>query len=87
MTRRDLLFTDQTIEHIKRFYEFHQDEASKVIFDSIIREPYFPKLKTHPRGFSEVVPPYESTLQDLEENLGRVIWSLDDEKTMKLVKP
>ena len=87
MTRRDLLFTDQTIHHIHKFYDFHGDQASKAVFDSIIREPYSPKLKTHPRGFSEVVPHYEAALQDLEENLGRVIWSIDDEKTIKLVKP
>jgi hypothetical protein len=87
MTRRDLLFTDQTIQHIYNFYDFHGDQTAKAIFDSIIREPYSPKLKTHPRGFSEVVPHYEAALQDLEENLGRVIWSIDDEKIIKLVKP
>lgn len=87
MTRRELLFTDQTIQHVHSFYDFHRQEAAKTVFDSIIREPYSPKLKTHPRGFSDLVPPYESTLQDLEENLGRSSWSLDDEKTIKLVKP
>ena len=87
MTRRDLLFNDQTIEHIHNFYDFHGDHTAKSVFDSIVREPYSPKLKTHQRGFSEVVPHYEAALQDLEENLGRVIWSIDDEKTIKLVKP
>ena len=87
MTRRDLLFTDQTIEHIHNFYDFHGDQTSKDIFDSIIREPYSPKLKTHPRGFVDVVPPYDSTIEDLESSLGRVIWGLDDDKTIKLVKP
>jgi hypothetical protein len=87
MTRRDLLFNDQTIEHIHNFYDFHGDHTAKSVFDSIVREPYSPKLKTHQRGFSEVVPHYEAALQDLEENLGRVIWGLDDEKTIKLVKP
>jgi hypothetical protein len=87
MTRRDFLFTPETISHIHKFYDYHQDYISKSIFDDIINEPYHPKLKSHPRGFSEVIPQYEATLQDLEGNLGRVIWGLDDEKTIKLVKP
>jgi hypothetical protein len=87
MTRRELLFTDQTVQHVHSFYDFHRQETAKTVFDSIMREPYSPKLKTHPRGFSDLVPPYESTLQDLEENLGRSSWSLDDDKTIKLVKP
>jgi len=87
MTRRDLLFTDQTIEHIHNFYDFHQDSVTKTVFDSIIREPYSPKLTSHPRGFSLVVHPYEAAVQDIEETLGRVIWGLDDDKTIKLVKP
>jgi len=86
MTRRDLLFTDQTIQLVHSFYDLHQDSFAKTVFDSIIREPYSAKLKTHPRGFSELVPHFEATLQDLEENLGRGIWSIDDDKTIRLVK-
>jgi hypothetical protein len=87
MTRSEFFFSPETIHHIQKFYDFHQDQISKSIFDSIINEPYSPKLKSHHRGFSELLPPFEATLQDLEENLGRVIWGIDDEKTMKLVKP
>ncbi len=87
MTRSEFLFSPDAIHHIHKFYDFHQDQISKSIFDSIINEPYSPKLKSHQRGFSELLPPFEATLQDLEKNLGRVIWGMDDDKTMKLVKP
>ena len=86
MTRRELLFSEETIHQVHSFYDFHEDRWGKECFDSIIQEPYIPKLIPHPRGGSEMLHPYEATLRDFEKHLGRTIWGLDDGKTIRLVQ-
>ncbi len=87
MKRRDLLFDDTTITFIHEFYQFHEDGFGRRTFDHIIDQDYLPKLKQHMRGFSDVVPPYEAMIGDMEEQLGRVAWSRIDGDKVQSVGP
>jgi hypothetical protein len=87
MKRRDLLFDDTTIAFIHEFYQFHEDGFGRRTFDHIIDQDYLPKLKQHMRGFSDVVPPYEAMIGDMEEQLGRVAWSRIDGDKVQSVGP
>jgi len=87
MTRRELLFSDETIHQVHRFYEFHQDNFSRKRFDDIISEEYAPKIHHHPRGFTDIVHPYEAFLSDLENFLGRTSWGVFEGDKIVLVHP
>jgi hypothetical protein len=87
MTRRDLLFDETSINFIHEFYQFHEDGFGRRNFDHIIDQDYLPKLKQHMRGFSDVVPPYEAMIGDMEEQLGRVAWSRIDGNKVESVGP
>lgn len=87
MTRRELLFSDETIHQVHRYYDFHQDPFSRRRFDDIISEQYAPKMQLHPRGFTDVVPPYEAALTDFENYLGRTTWGVLDGDKITVVHP
>ena len=87
MTRRELLFSDETINQVHRFYEFHQDNFRRKRFDEIISEEYAPKIHLHPRGFPDLVHPYEAVLSDLENYLGRTAWGVFDGEKIILIHP
>ncbi len=87
MTRRELLFSDEAIHQVHRYYDFHQDHFSRRRFDDIISEQYAPKMQLHPRGFTDVVPPYEAALSDFENYLGRTTWGVLDGDKITVVHP
>jgi hypothetical protein len=87
MTRRELLFSDETIHQVHRYYEFQQDNLSRNRFDDLINEEYTPRIELHPRGFTDVVHPYEAVLIDLENYLGRTAWGVFDGDKIILVHP
>jgi hypothetical protein len=87
MTRRELLFSDETIHQVHRYYEFQQDNFGRKRFDDLISEEYAPKIHLHPRGFTDVVHPYEAFLNDLENYLGRNAWGIFDGDKIVLVHP
>ncbi len=85
MTRKEVLFDAQTIERIKEFYFYHNDPGKFSHFERIISEPYYPKIKHHPRGFSDLLPAYESTISDLEDGLGRSSWAVLRDNTISII--
>jgi len=87
MTRRELLFSDETIHQVHKYYEFQQDNFGRKRFDDLISEEYTPKIHLHPRGFTDVVHPYEAFLTDLENYLGRNAWGVFDGDKIILVHP
>jgi len=87
MTRRELLFSDETIHQVHKYYEFQQDNSGRKRFDDLISEEYAPKIHLHPRGFTDVVHPYEAFLNDLENYLGRDAWGVFDGDKIILVHP
>ena len=87
MTRRELLFDETSINFIRDFYRFHDDNLGRSNFDRIIDQEYAPKLKQHIRGFSDMIPAYEAAMADIEEDLGRASWSKIDGNKVYSVRP
>lgn len=85
MKRREILFSDEAIHQIYRFYDFHQDNFRRKRFDDIINEEYAPKIQPHPRGFTDIVHPYEAVLTDLQNYLGRTNWAVFDADRIILI--
>jgi hypothetical protein len=85
--RRELLFDQPTIDFITEFYKFHEDDYGRRTFDRIIDQEYVPQLKQHIRGFSDIIPAYDATIIDLEEQLGRIAWSKIDGDKVHSVGP
>ena len=87
MKRRELLFDETSINFIRDFYRFHDDNIGRSNFDRIIDQEYAPKLKQHIRGFSDMIPAYEAAMADIEEDLGRASWSKIDGDKVYSVRP
>jgi hypothetical protein len=87
MKRKHILFDDTTISFIHDFYRYHDNEFGRRTFDQIIDQEYAPALKQHKRGFSDIIPAYESTMSDLDEQLGRIAWSKIEGDKVYSVEP
>jgi hypothetical protein len=87
MKRRELLFDETSINFIRNFYRFHDDNLGRSNFDRIIDQEYVPKLKQHKRGFSDMISAYDAAIADIEEELGRSSWSKIDGNKVYSVRP
>jgi hypothetical protein len=77
-TFKEVLFSQEAVDVVQRFYRFHQNEIGFKIFSSLINQQYDFGL-TLQNGHQFIKSPTDRLITDFEEMLGRSGWVLINE--------